>query len=148
MLAQSGSGLGRRGGRGGPSRLAEINVTPMVDVMLVLLIISMVAAPMLQRGIDLQLPATETATEIEEARVVVSLDQDAHIRINDKPVHPQLLTDRMKALVAAKADETVFLQAHKDLPYGEVLLVMDMIRKGGITRIALVTVPLESQEGR
>jgi biopolymer transport protein ExbD len=133
---------------GGRARLAEINVTPLVDVMLVLLIISLVAAPMLQRSIHLDLPETTTATEIDEARVVVSLDREAKIRINDTPVHPELLADRMRALAAARPDETVYLQAHKNLAYGEVLHVMDAIRSGGISRVALVTQPVEEPAGR
>jgi len=138
------------GGSGRTSRpaLAEINVTPLVDVMLVLLIISMVAAPMLQRGINLELPATESANEIQEARYVVSVDRNGRIRINDRPVHPDLLHERMKSLALTNPTETVFLRADKLLPYGEVLLVMDGIRTAGVTRVALVTVPLESQEGR
>jgi biopolymer transport protein ExbD/biopolymer transport protein TolR len=142
MAAQIGAG-GSRGRR--QSSLAEINVTPLVDVMLVLLIISMVAAPMLQRGIHLELPATQTATQIEEARVVVSVDREARIRINDRPVHPELLLERMQGLAGSRPDETVFLRADKLLPYGEVLGVMDTIRKAGIVRISLVTVPLESR---
>ncbi len=139
-----GATLSNGGGRGGRRSLAEINVTPLVDVMLVLLIISMVASPMLERGIKLDLPATQTATEMEEARVVVSLDRDGRIRINDRPVHPDLLAQQMKALATTRPGETVYLRADKLLPYGEVLLVMDRIRKAGVTRVALVTVPLES----
>jgi biopolymer transport protein ExbD len=135
------SPAGPRGRR--RASLAEINVTPLVDVMLVLLIISMLAAPMLERGIALELPATETATEIEEASIVVSVDRDARIRINDKPVHPDLLSERMKGVAQRHPDETVFLRADKGLPYGEILTVMDIIRKAGVVRIALVTVPLE-----
>jgi biopolymer transport protein ExbD len=145
MAAQIGAG-GTRGRR--QSSLAEINVTPLVDVMLVLLIISLVAAPMLQRGIHLELPATESATQIEEAHFVVSVDREARIRINDRPVHPDLLFERMQRLAGSRPDETVFLRADKLLPYGEVLGVMDTIRKAGIVRISLVTVPLESGEGR
>lgn len=141
--------VGSGGARGGRQRaLAEINVTPLVDVMLVLLIISMLAAPMLQRGITLQLPATESANEISEARFVVSVDREARIRINDRPVHPELLQERMKSLAVTHPTETVFLRADKTLPYGEVLLVMDKIRTAGVTRVALVTVPLESAEDR
>ena len=145
MGAQISSGGARRTSR---PALAEINVTPLVDVMLVLLIISMVAAPMLQRGINLELPATESANEIQEARYVVSVDRNGRIRINDRPVHPDLLHERMKSLALTNPTETVFLRADKLLPYGEVLLVMDGIRTAGVTRVALVTVPLESQEGR
>jgi len=144
MAGQIGAG-GTRSRR--QSSLAEINVTPLVDVMLVLLIISMIAAPMLQRGIHLELPATETATEIQEAHVVVSLDREARIRINDRPVHPDLLFERMQRLAGSRPDETVFLRADKLLPYGEVLGIMDTIRKAGIVRISLVTVPVESREG-
>jgi biopolymer transport protein ExbD len=129
--------------RTGRRPLAEINVTPLVDVMLVLLIISMVAAPMLQRSINLELPATATATEIQEARWVVAVDREGRIRINDRPVHPELLQERMKGLAERDPGETVFLRADKLLPYGEVLLVMDTIRQAGITRVALVTVPLD-----
>jgi biopolymer transport protein ExbD len=101
---------------------------------------------MLQRGINLQLPATESANEIEEARVVVSVDREARIRINDRPVHPELLQERMRNLAQTNPNETVFLRADKTLPYGEVLLVMDKIRTAGVTRVALVTVPLETTE--
>ena len=143
-----GAPVDTRGGARGRRSLAEINVTPLVDVMLVLLIISMVAAPMLQRGIQLELPATRTATEIREARIEVSVDRNAAIRINNRPVHAELLHERMKALAAQYPDETVFLRADRLLDYGEVLLVMDKIRTAGVTRISLVTVPLESAEGR
>jgi biopolymer transport protein TolR len=134
------------GGNGRASRqrpLAEINVTPLVDVMLVLLIISMLAAPMLQRGIPLELPATETASEIDEARVVVSVDRNVRIRINDRPVHYDLFGDRMKAIAMQRPGETVYLRADKHLHYEEVLLVMDTIRKAGVSRVALVTVPAQ-----
>jgi biopolymer transport protein ExbD len=138
MTVSSSTGSQRR-----QRQLAEINVTPLVDVMLVLLIISMVAAPMLERGVNLELPATETASEIAEARFVVSVDRNARIRINDRPVHVDLLIERMRSLAATAPEETVFLRADKLLPYGEVLRVMDQIRTAGITRISLVTVPLD-----
>jgi biopolymer transport protein ExbD len=138
------------GGDGRRSRqraLAEINVTPLVDVMLVLLIISMLAAPMLQRGIPLELPATETASEIDEARVVVSVDRNVRIRINDRPVHYDLLGERMQTIALQRPGETVYLRADKHLHYEEVLLVMDLIRKAGISRVALVTVPAQIIHG-
>ncbi len=135
--------VGNGGGRSGRHRaLAEINITPLVDVMLVLLIISMLAAPMLQKGIPLELPATETAQDIKDSRTVVSLDRDGRLRVNDQPVHPDLLERRMKTLASGSPGETVFLRADKLIPYGEVLLVMDRIRKAGVTRVALVTVPI------
>jgi biopolymer transport protein ExbD len=139
---------GNGGGRSGRHRaLAEINITPLVDVMLVLLIISMLAAPMLQKGIPLDLPPTETSQDIRDPRTVVSLDRDGRIRMNDQPVHPDLLQVRMKSLITGSPGETVFLRADKLIPYGEVLHVMDLIRKAGVTRIALVTVPAAPPPG-
>ena len=143
-----GAALGNGGGGSGRHRaLAEINITPLVDVMLVLLIISMLAAPMLQKGIPLDLPATETAKDIRDPRTVVSLDREGRLRLDDQPVHPDLLAQRMKALVSRSPGETVFLRADKLIPYGEVLHVMDLIRKAGVTRIALVTVPMGASPG-
>ena len=143
-----GASLGNGGGRQGRHRaLAEINITPLVDVMLVLLIISMLAAPMLQKGIPLDLPETETSKDIKDPKTVVSLDRDGRIRLNDQPVHPDLLQQRIKALVTGSPGETVFLRADKLIPYGEVLNVMDLIRKAGVTRVALVTVPKGTPSG-
>lgn len=139
-----GAQVGASGSRGRrQTALAEINVTPLVDVMLVLLIISIVASPLLQRGINLELPASDSAADIEEARVVVSIDRDGRVRINERPVHVELLTERMKTLAASRPEETVFLQGDRGLAYGEVLRVMDTIRNAGVHRVALVTVPLE-----
>ena len=138
-----GTSVGNGGGRPGRHRaLAEINITPLVDVMLVLLIISMLAAPMLQKGITLDLPETETSKDITDPRTVVSVDREGRYRLDDKPVLPDLLASRMKALASGNPGETVFLRADKLMPYGEVLYVMDLIRKAGVTRVALVTVPL------
>ncbi len=140
---------GNAGGSRRPKQLAEINVTPMVDVMLVLLIIFMVAAPALQRGIHLELPKTINAQKIDRSKWVVSIDRENHIRLNGKLIHPDLLTQRMESLSQQTPDETVFLRADKLLPYGEVLLVMDQIRSAGMTHVALVTVPKEIvHEGR
>jgi len=140
---------GNSGGSRRPQQLAEINVTPMVDVMLVLLIIFMVSAPAMQRGIRLELPKTVNSEEIKRSRVVVSIDRENHIRLNDKLIHPDLLVQRMEALAQQTPDETVFLKADKLLPYGEVLIVMDKIRSAGMTDVALVTVPREIvHEGR
>ena len=140
-------GAGVQGGGDRRSRpLAEINVTPLVDVMLVLLIISMLAAPMLQKGIPLELPKTKHASDIESSRTVVSVDRDARIRINDRPVASELLEERMRTFAAARPDETVFLRADRRLPYGEVLRVMDRIREAGVQKVALVTVPWDDDE--
>jgi biopolymer transport protein TolR len=107
----------------------------------------MLAAPMLQEGLHLELPAAETSESIEEASTVVSIDREGRIHINDRPVHPDLLRERMKGLAASRPDEIVYLRADKLLNYGEVLYVMDTIRRAGIVRVALVTVPVANGEG-
>ena len=124
--------------------LAEINIPPLVAVMLVLLSFSLVATPMLEKGIPLELPATNTATEISPTQLIVSLDREGRLRINETPVHVELLETRMRAYAQRNPKETVYLRADKFIPYGEVLLVMDRIRKAGVTKVALVTVPMET----
>ncbi len=143
-----GTSVSRSGGRGRMRALAEINVTPLVDVMLVLLIISMLAAPMLQRGIPLELPKTETSQDIPEARIVISMDRDMRIKINDRPVHYDLIEDTMAVLAQQRPDEIVYIRADRTLQYGDVLLLMDRVRKAGFHRVALVTVPLKVAEQR
>ena len=127
--------------RGHHSALSEINVTPLVDVMLVLLIIFMVAAPMMTRGIDVELPKTSSATPLEESRVEVTLDQKGQLWLNERPVHPDLLRAEMQRLAKARPGAGVFLKADGRTPYGSVLKIMDMIRTSGIERIAMITLP-------
>jgi biopolymer transport protein ExbD len=134
-----GASLGNGGGGSGRHRaLAEINITPLVDVMLVLLIISMLAAPMLQKGIPLDLPATETAQDIRDPHTVVSLDRDGRLRLNDQPVHPDLLERRMKALATGSPTETVFLRADKLIPYEHPFLGILPLREGDGVRVRYV----------
>jgi biopolymer transport protein TolR len=129
---------GRGGGRFG-SALSDINVTPLVDVILVLLIIFMVTAPMMTRGIDVRLPKTETGSDATEERLIVSVDRDNNVFLNDRPVNLHLLTDRLKAEMKRSGVEFVFLRADQDVPYGRVMLVMDQIKKAGADRVGMVT---------
>ena len=134
-------------GEGGRRALAEINVTPLVDVMLVLLIISMIAAPMLERGINLDLPASETAGELPDMFIQISLDRDGRIWVNNKRVHDNSFEERMRAYAGRNPDEIVYLRADASLPYGEVLGLMDHVRKAGLTNISLVTELLDDAVG-
>src|SRR5258706_1754240 len=129
---------GRGGGRFGPS-LSDINVTPLVDVILVLLMIFMVTAPMMTCGIDVRLPKTESGADAADQRLVVSIDAENTVCLNDRPVNLALLTDRLKTEMKRTGLDFVFLRADQDVPYGRVMLVMDEIKKAGADRVGMVT---------
>ncbi len=141
------SSSGRGGGRFGPA-LSDINVTPLVDVVLVLLIIFMVTAPMMTRGIDVRLPKTETGSDANEERLVVSVDKDGVAYLNDRPINLHLLTDRLKQEMKRSGIDFVFLRADQDVPYGRVMLVMDEIKKAGADRVGMVTQGAAVRSGR
>ncbi|HYV18956.1 MAG TPA: biopolymer transporter ExbD [Verrucomicrobiae bacterium] len=130
----------RGGGRFGPA-LSDINVTPLVDVVLVLLIIFMVTAPMMSRGIDIRLPRTESGTDTQEDRLIVSVDQDSTIYLNERPVNLALLTEKLKSEMDRTGTDFVFLKADQDVPYGRVMAVMDQIKKSGADKVGMVTRP-------
>ncbi len=121
--------------------LAEINVTPLVDVMMVLLIIFMIAAPMLHQGIEVNLPDADA--EVLPLRVddplVLSMNRQGLVYVQDQPIHPSQLVERLTPILAARGDESIFLKGDRDLPYGKVIEVLDVLNGGGITQIGLVT---------
>ena len=131
---------GRGNGRFGPA-LSEINVTPLVDVILVLLIIFMVTAPMMSRGIDVRLPKTESGSDANEDRLVVSVDRDSTIYLNDRPVNLALLTDKLKSEMQRTGTDFIFLKADQDVSYGRVMSVMDQIKRAGADKVGMVTRP-------
>ena len=137
MVAQGAAGR-RSQGR---SALSEINVTPLVDVVLVLLIIFMVTAPMLQRGVDVQLPKAESAAGQEEQRIIVTLDRAYRVYLNESPLSLVELEKQLGAVAAGYKDPFVYLRADQSVPYGRVMGVMDRIKKAGIARVGLVTEP-------
>ncbi|MEK7702438.1 MAG: biopolymer transporter ExbD [Nitrospirota bacterium] len=122
--------------------MAEINIIPLVDVVLVLLIIFMVTAPMMDRGIDLSLPQTVTNTIAPEERHIITIEKNKKLTFNKEQLS---LNDLSKQLASLK-DESIYLLADKSVPYGTVVEVMDMIKKSGIERLGMVTEPL-LQEG-
>jgi TolR protein len=138
---------GRTRGRYGPA-LSEINVTPLVDVMLVLLIIFMVTAPMMTRGIDVRLPKTESGSDATERRLIVSVDRENTVYLNDRPVNIQLLTEQLKAEIERRGIDFVFLRADQEVAYGRVMMVMDQIKRAGADRVGMVTLPVEKGAGR
>jgi biopolymer transport protein TolR len=124
------------------SSMAEINVTPLVDVVLVLLIIFMVTAPLMQRGIDVDLPRTETQTSENEERLIVSIDKKGLIFINDVQIPIDDLKEQLqKRVQLAKNKKAVFLRADKSLRYEVIMQVMDEIKHSGVPTVGLVTEP-------
>ncbi len=126
--------------------VSEINVTPLVDVMLVLLIIFMVTAPMMTQGIDVKLPESSApAIPNDDERVVVTVTQDRKVHINDNVVELGELGSKLAAITQNRSDRKgVFLRADEKIPYGYVMEVMGMIRQAGIDQIGMVTEPAKS----
>jgi biopolymer transport protein TolR len=121
--------------------LADINVTPLVDVMLVLLIIFMVTAPMLHQGVSVALPRTATTnlpTSIEDP-VILSITRDGAYYINETPVARGLLRDRLRAFLKNRKDRTVFLKADRALSYGTVVETIDILNRMGIENLGMIT---------
>ena len=121
--------------------LADINVTPLVDVMLVLLIIFMVTAPMLHQGISVALPKTAT-TNIQshlEDPIVLSISREGLYYINETPVARGLLRDRLRAILRGRQEKAVLLKADRGLSYGTVIETLDLLNRMGIESLGLVT---------
>jgi len=128
--------------------LSEINVTPLVDVMLVLLIIFMVTAPMLKTGIGVNLPQAETESAPAEQGLNLTVTKDMYIHIEGSVINRFLLEDRLKQHFFGKEKKVVFLRADRDLDYGYVMEIIDIIKKAGIEVVGLVTEPPEPEKKR
>ncbi len=126
--------------------MAEINVIPLVDVVLVLLIIFMVTAPMLYRGIDINLPKSATNTIKPETRAVLSIERDRRLFLDKDPVSPVQLERKLRTLKDRSSEVSVYLRADQDVPYGIVVEVMDSVKKAGIEKLGMVTDPTSGAE--
>ncbi len=152
MQAQAGGGSdagsvyrGLRSRRTG-SMLGEINVTPLVDVVLVLLLVFMVTAPMMSRGIDVNLPVANQPQIPPGDRITVSIRADGRVFVSDQPVNIVLLEDRLRGMTAGNPEAVVYLRADEGLRYGDVIKVVDVIKRAGVDRIGFVYVlPQEKQ---
>jgi biopolymer transport protein TolR len=122
--------------------LAEINVTPLVDVVLVLLIIFMVTAPMLQMGIDVNLPRVKAKTiNVSEEKLVLTINGKQEIYLNEfKTTLPDLST-KLESIFKTRVDRELFMRADKEVPYGYVVQVMSEVRKAGIDKLGMITEP-------
>ena len=130
------------------SSLSEINVTPLVDVVLVLLIIFMVTAPVLQSGIEVAVPHTKTVKEITEERLVITIDRDQHVFLNSDPININQIGAKIHEKVRDPEGQSIYLRADENVPFGAFATVMDAVKQSGITNVSIVTQPLEKNAGR
>ncbi len=123
--------------------MSEINVTPFVDVMLVLLIIFMVTAPMMMQGVDVSLPeAASKPLVAEKEQLVVTIDKNHSVFINDYEVQPEFLQEKLKKILKGMDDRKVYFKADKDISYGLVIYIMAEIKGAGIDNLGMITQPL------
>jgi len=128
--------------------LSEINVTPFIDVMLVLLIIFMVTAPMMQSGIGVALPRAETDSAPAEEGLTLTVTPDKYIHIDGSVINVNLLERRLQGYFAGRAKRIVYIKADETLPYGVIVSIMDIAKKAGVETIGLVTEPVEPPSGK
>jgi biopolymer transport protein TolR len=125
--------------------LAEINIIPLVDVVLVLLLIFMLTAPMMYRGIDVNLPRAAAKPTAVEERMVLTVTKDRVLYLNDKRVPPGGLEGQLRGAFATRTDKTLYLKADAGLAYGTVIETMDQVRRAGIERLGMVTEPVRER---
>jgi biopolymer transport protein ExbD/biopolymer transport protein TolR len=126
--------------------LAEINITPLVDVVLVLLVIFMISAPVLQSGIEVAVPKTRTVREITEQRLVLTIDRDSGLFLGDTPVNIHELPQKLHQGNTDPSKQVIYLRADERVPFGAFASVMDAVKQAGITNISIVTQPLETKK--
>ena len=124
--------------------LSEINITPLVDVVLVLLIIFMVTAPVLQSGIEVNVPRTRTVKEITEERMVISIDKKQRVFMGNDPVNINEIAAKLRQKIRDPQHQFIFIRADEDVPFGAFATVMDAVKQSGITNVSIVTQPLNS----
>ncbi|HZY60914.1 MAG TPA: biopolymer transporter ExbD [Edaphobacter sp.] len=124
--------------------LAEINITPLVDVVLVLLLIFMLTAPVLQSGVVVAIPKTRSVNQLTEERMVVTIDKDQNVYLQDKPVNVNDLPNLLRSTGnAPEAKRIIYLRADERVPFGAFASVMDAVKQAGITNISIVTQPIQ-----
>ncbi|HZS34096.1 MAG TPA: biopolymer transporter ExbD [Methylomirabilota bacterium] len=126
--------------------LAEINVIPLVDVVLVLLLIFMLTAPMMYRGIDVNLPKSGGKPTAVEERMVLTITRDRLLYLNDRPLPLANLEARLRDVLRDRTDRTLYIKADKELAYGQVVETMDRVRRAGVERVGMITEPLARRE--
>lgn len=128
------------------SNLSEINVTPLVDVMLVLLIIFMVTAPMMQSGITVNLPTAETKSNPSSGGLILTVTKDHYVYMDNKIVNLYLLETQVKNYFVSKTKKIVFIKADKDVSYGYIISVMDVLKKAGVETVGMIVDQVEAKK--
>ena len=124
------------------SSLSEINITPFVDVVLVLLVMFMVTAPILQSGIEVEVPKTKSVKEITEERLVITIDRDQKVYLGNDPININEIAPRLRDKIRDPEGQSVFLRSDENVPFGAFATVMDAVKQTGITNVSIVTQPL------
>ena len=127
------------------SSLAEINITPLVDVVLVLLVIFMITAPVLQSGIEVSVPKTRTVKEITEQRLVLTIDKGQNIYLGDQPINIHEIGQKLHQQNSDPAHQIIYLRADETVPFGVFAKLMDAVKQAGITNVSIVTQPMETK---
>ncbi len=127
------------------SSLSEINITPFVDVMLVLLVMFMVTAPILQSGIEVEVPKTKTVKEISEERLVITIDKDQRVYLGNDPININDIAGRLHEKIRDPQGQSVFIRADENVPFGAFATVMDAVKQTGLTNVSIVTQPLNTK---
>ena len=127
--------------------LADINITSLVDVVLVLLVIFMITEPVLQSGIEVNVPKTRTVKQITEQRMVVTIDREQKVFLNDQPINIHDLPGALHKQGTDPSQQSIYLRSDERVPFGAFASVMDAVKQSGITNVSIVTQPLESKPG-
>ena len=127
------------------SSLSDINITPFVDVVLVLLVMFMVTAPILQSGIEVALPKTKTVKEISQQRMVITIDKDQRVFLGDEPININEIPAILRSKVHDPQSQSIFIRADEKVPFGAFATVMDAVKQTGITNVSIVTQPFDTQ---
>lgn len=123
--------------------LAEINMIPFIDIVLVLLIIFMVTAPVIQSGIEVNVPKTQVVREIAEEKLIVSVDKEQKLYLQNDPVNINELGSKIRERLLDPTRQSIYLRADESVPFGTIAAVMDNLKLAGIENISVVTQPLE-----
>jgi biopolymer transport protein TolR len=129
------------------STLSEINMVPFIDVVLVLLIIFMITAPILQSGIDVDVPKTKTVKELTEVRMVITIDRSQRVYLNDQPVNIHEIGQKVVAQSRDPKHQAVYVRCDATVPFGSWATVVDTLRQAGVQNVSVVTQPLSENSG-